>query len=334
MYPGLWARRRLELRCRYILYPYLISVAVHIFQMDTVVAHKCLVCTPEYQLDRELESHGGLLQTADELGLVVLKRSKPEELPGIQEMIDEYQLLWKDIRCRISDLKTQCRAELAKKMMLSQEERTRAQQTPEVDESIQVETLRFEQDSAVQVDTLPPLMRLTSRDAYLYELETALQECGVNLDILEEVLRAPTPEQGGTPVLPPHNMSKVVASCESSVELIRHLNTLLVEESGLSDEQAKTREVQRLSVRFDELLARARQREQRLRDVSDSARLTCPLCSRRNWQQLDNDLWRLEQWLQFAEGTQSSQRAPPTNIEQLEDIIQDHRVVVVLAVEV
>nr|CAD7603271.1 unnamed protein product [Timema genevievae] len=294
------------------------------------------------QLDRELESHGGVLQTADELGLAVLKRSKPEELPGTQEMIDEYQLLWKDIRCRISDLKTQCRAELAKKLanalvVLSSiaedgeievrisEERTRAQQMPEVDESIQVETLRFEQDSAVQVDTLPPLMRLTSRDAYLYELETALQECGVNLDILEEVLRAPTPEQGGTPALPPQNMSKVVASCESSVELIRHLNTLLVEESGLSDEQARTRDVQRLSVRFDELLARARQREQRLRDVSDSARLTCPLCSKRNWQQLDNDLWRLEQWLQFAEGTQSSQRAPPTNIEQLEDVIQDHR---------
>lgn len=54
------------------------------------------------------------MRNADELGLAVMERSRPDELPAIQEMIDEYQLLWKDIKARIAVLKTECQEEIQK----------------------------------------------------------------------------------------------------------------------------------------------------------------------------------------------------------------------------
>ncbi|KAJ9575112.1 hypothetical protein L9F63_007773, partial [Diploptera punctata] len=207
------------------------------------------------QLETELELNSSLLQNADELGLIVMELSRPDELPGIQGLIDEYQLLYKDMKARISVLKAECQqqAEIKKKV-------------EEVDESVQVSTLRFEQDTAVQVDTLPPLMRLTSRDAYLYELEAALRESSQNLDCLEEALRCPTPQQVSRSHGNSSQLSKLIATCESSIELIKRLSTLLIEECGATEEYARSEVVQRLS----DLISKAKAREQRMREISDN----------------------------------------------------------------
>ena len=63
-----------------------------------------------------------------------------------------------------------------------------------VNESVQVSTLKFETDRAVQVDTLPPLMRLTSKDGYQMELDAALQECSDHLDTLQTAIQSSTPQ--------------------------------------------------------------------------------------------------------------------------------------------
>merc|ERR1719221_179545 len=54
---------------------------------------------------------------------------------------------------------------------------------------------------------------------------------------------------------------------------------------------------------------------------------TCPLCRRKNWRQLEGDLWRLERWLEHADRqlTQLLRNGVPQGIEQLEEVIQDHR---------
>uniref|UniRef100_A0A1B6E5A8 KASH domain-containing protein n=2 Tax=Clastoptera arizonana TaxID=38151 RepID=A0A1B6E5A8_9HEMI len=249
-------------------------------------------------LQQELESHGGLLKSADLLGLELMEACVAHDVPIIQERIDEYQTLWKDITKRMHALINICRKETSKKEVAN--------------EGVQVETLKFEADTSVQVNTLPvPLMR---RDAYIYELQTAIRECVMNLDKLGTMENTTT-----------HNASKCIAACQSSIELIKHLSSLLVDQCQASPEEASSHEVESLIRRFEQLLANAKAKEREHNEASEVGKLTCPLCCKRNWKQFDNDLWRLQQWLQFAEGTQSSQTTPPSNIGQLEEVIQDQR---------
>lgn len=209
-------------------------------------------------IDQELQSYNELLQNADELGLVLMQRSTKEEQKDIQEMIDEYQLLWRDIQLRIVQLKLEIEQQVNKPQR-------------EVDESVQVETLKFEQDSAIQVDTLSSLSKmtsLTSKDAFLFELTTAVTECIQSLDALEAIVSTPEPQQAS----PEHanlgtTISKLSANCQSGVELIKHLSSVLLLECGCDEDEAQTSQVNILVERYEKLLLLAKKREQHIRSL-------------------------------------------------------------------
>ncbi|XP_023315049.1 nesprin-1-like [Trichogramma pretiosum] len=269
-------------------------------------------------VEAELNRQASTLRRADELGLRLMRESSPEDVAAIQYQIDEYQQLWRNVKDRIDGLRKNVDA--------------MEQQKREVDEAVQVETLKFERDTAVQVNTLPKVTRMTSFDAYLIELEAAVSECKSSMEALAASIQAePMPGTGLSTTA--RTIAKQIGSCQSSIELVKHLHDLLSDE----DNVAKSNEVVELTSRCQDLIQRARAREQQIRQLKsplagpfcfrcdhDGGRLTCPLCSHRNWAQLDNDLWRLEKWLEFAEGTQSEQHTPPADIEILEDVVQDH----------
>lgn len=198
-------------------------------------------------LEQELKHCEADLATADELGLVIMKKSDPDNIAAIQVLIDEYQMLWKDITTRLTILKSELTV--------------KAQKQREINESVQVETLRFETESAVQVNTLPGLNRTTSitaKDAYIFELDTAIKECRSNLDALEKAVNDPQKKPGSQVV------AKAISVAQSSVELVNHLSTILITECFCTDEEAEVLQIAELSARYQTLVSlwKARERQQ------------------------------------------------------------------------
>jgi len=152
-----------------------------------------------------------------------MQSMESKDLSSIQSMIDEYQDLWKSIQKRLGEYRTALvnaakdkppSKKSKKKRDREQQQQQQKQQQQQqqaaapvveptveapvqptlVNESVQVSTLKFETDRAVQVDTLPPLMRLTSKEGYTMELDSALQECSENLDTLQTAIHSATPQ--------------------------------------------------------------------------------------------------------------------------------------------
>ncbi|KPJ06862.1 Nesprin-1 [Papilio machaon] len=204
----------------------------------------------------------------------------------------------------------------------------------DVDSAVQVDTLTWETDAALQVDTL------TSKETYSAELAAAVRETSDALEALRTALQYELKEDAGGDEMATaaKEIAKAGAKPGQTLELAKHLSELLLTECDATEDEAMLKEVESLSLRYEDLLTQAKKRELQINNLRlphsasyaltcehESGRLTCPLCSDRNWKQLDNDLWRLEQWLQFAEATDEARTDPPHNYDALEDAIQDHR---------
>uniref|UniRef100_A0A182LS31 KASH domain-containing protein n=1 Tax=Anopheles culicifacies TaxID=139723 RepID=A0A182LS31_9DIPT len=237
-----------------------------------------------------------LFEKEDSLGanLIAQHAANQTLIMDIRQKMDEYHQLGNGLKERLDALLV------------------RATEVFEKDVAVQVNTLRLERSESI-----------TAKDAYRYQLETALTEAVTNLGKFEEAIAA---INANNFVNTTQNVSKASAACESSIELVKHLNTLLISECHATTEEAFSTRVREETERYHRFLAEWKQKQEQLEESSNADYLTCPLCTNRNWQQIDNDLWRLEQWLAMAESTQRNQlSSPPSDIDALEDTIQDHR---------
>lgn len=129
--------------------------------------------------------------------------------------------------------------------------------------SFQVDTLKWETDASLQVDTL------TSKETYRTELETAVKETSDALEALRNALLRQVKDNADGDELA--NAAKEIAKAGTkpaqSLELAKHLSELLLTECDATEYEAMLKEVESLSLRYEDLLAQAKKRELQINNL-------------------------------------------------------------------
>lgn len=101
----------------------------------------------------------------------------------------------------------------------------------------------------MQVDTLPT--ELLRKDSFLYELQTAMANATTNLNELELAIQKSD-----------KNLSKNIATCQMSIDLIKHLSIILKTQCGVPESDMTIVRSNELIAKYDELLAKFRSQQQ------------------------------------------------------------------------
>lgn len=113
---------------------------------------------------------------------------------------------------------------------------------------MQVETLKFGKDSQIQVDTLPT--ELLRKDSFLYELQTAIDNAETNLNELDLAIQNSD-----------NNVSKNIATCQMSIDLIKHLSVILKTQCGVSESDITIIMSENILIKYEQLLTKFRSQQ-------------------------------------------------------------------------
>lgn len=178
-----------------------------------------------YKLKTDLDSSKKLIDQAEELKSQLQEKSSEHEWNKIQSMSEEHMKLYASL-------------------ILSFDEISKAMGQEEV----------HEKHIGVQVNTLTVQSSVSAKDAYKYEIRAAIAECRANIDGFEKEVQDVQNNSDSTGVIPKSATNKVnksIAACESTLELVKYLNTLLMKDYDCDDEEAHSEEVKELFAKFN-----------------------------------------------------------------------------------
>lgn len=127
----------------------------------------------------------------------------------------------------------------------------------------QVDTLKWETDAALQVDTL------TSKETYRAELATAVKETSDALEALRASLQSQPNEKASSDELATaaKDIAKAGAKPGQTLELAKHLSELLLTECDATEDEAMLKDVESLSLTYEDLLSQAKKRELQINNL-------------------------------------------------------------------
>jgi nesprin-1 len=123
------------------------------------------------------------------------------------------------------------------------------------------------------------------------------------------------------------HLIEVLALAQTSMDTAQHLFRLLENEKLPQDRNATASLLAEMGKTLEGYELDIRRLSERTVEMSALKRLTCPVCSPSQRGVWDSTLWRLEQWLQYADATLTNimRRHPPNDLEHLEDCVLSHR---------